>query len=602
MFLLATLATAALGAPDSLAVTAAGDIYRVDSGAAAVTLVNSIGLPMHCLARADDGRMLTLADTGGGVARLLEIDPLDGSASMLAPLNLGGVARGASFDADGSLFLLLRPVVGGADRLAKLDLTTLALSDIGSTGQFTLEDLCVAPEGRIYAWDSGPSGANGVGLVELSRTNGELFDISPAGGSSDVLALAVDEVGELRGANFKLYSIDRASGVDQPISASTQISIEGFQYLSSMSRIDGALALERTGGLKRVNVSTGAVGPVFATISGSPVAASFRPTGTEPGEYLVLRDVGASTELLRVDPSTGAATSLVAYALDDVLGAYFYPLYMDTLFVLVDGGPGQPDVRHAIQMSTLTLGPGAPIAGFEDVVGASFDFSLRAIGWDRVRGFFNFGINTLVVPEDLNLGPAALSNITALRHDPHGRLFASDGALQRLSVSTESAAPVGSAALGDLVSLDFLTLPTFPRPVTYCTGSLNSAGCGSQMSTAGPIHPSASEPSGFQLLGLSQLANKQGLLFYGLNGRHAAPFSSGFLCVKPPLRRTGLLDSGGTGGCTGRFVFDFNVWAASGADPALTTGVKVNAQFWSRDPAAPSTTNVTNAMEFFLAP
>lgn len=602
MLLTCALLCAATSAPDSLAVTAAGEIYRIDSATAAATLLSAIGLPTHCLARANDGRMWTLADTGGGVSRLLEVDPLDGSTSMLAPLNLGGVARGASFDADGSLFLLLRPVGGGSDRLAKLDLTTLTLSDIGSTGLSTLEDLCVAPEGRIYAWDSGTGGANGAGLVELSRTNGEVFDIAPAGGSSDVLALAVDEVGDLRGANVKLYSIDRASGVDQPISASTQISIEGFQYLSSMSRLDGALALERTGGLKRVNTSTGAVGPVFATLSGSVVAASFRPTGTAQGEYLVLRDLGSTTELLRVDPSTGAATSLAVYALDDVLGAYFYPLHTNTLFVLVDGGPGQSDVRHAIQMSTLTLGPGAPITGFENVVGASFDFSLRPIGWDSVRGFFNFGINPVVVPEDLNLGAAALSNITALRHDPHGRLFASDGALQRLSVSTESAAPVGSAALGDLVSLDFLTLPTFPRPVTYCTGSLNSAGCGSQMSTGGPLHPSASERSGFLLLGLNQVAQKQGLLFYGVNGRNSVPFSSGFLCVAPPLRRTAIVNSGGTTGCTGQLSTDFNAWVASGADPALTAGAKVNCQFWSRDPAAPSSTNVTNGVEFYLAP
>jgi hypothetical protein len=189
-----------------------------------------------------------------------------------------------------------------------------------------------------------------------------------------------------------------------------------------------------------------------------------------------------------------------------------------------------------------------------------------------------------------------------LRHDPQGRLFASDGALLRLGVLNESAAPVGAAALGDLVGLDFLTLPRLPRPATYCTSSTNSGGCISQVSTSGPLHPSASEPAGFEIVGLAQLAQKQGILFYGLSGRNGAPFSGGFLCVAPPLRRTGLLNSGGTTGCTGRFTLDFNAWTASGADPALVAGVKVNAQFWSRDPAAPSTTNVTNGLEFFLAP
>jgi hypothetical protein len=596
------VALSALVNYDALAVTAAGDVYRVDSNSAAVTLLNSTGNPMHCLARMNDGRMVSVADLGGGSARVLEIDVVSGSTSTFATLNLGGVVRGASFDANGALFVLVRPTAGGSDRLGRIDLTNFTFTDIGATGLATLEDLCVAPEGRIYAWDSGPGGANGVGLVELSRANGAALDLAPAGGSSDVLALAIDEVGELRGANFKLYSIDRASGVDLPIAPNTQISIEGFQYFAGMSRIDGALALERTGGLKRVNTTTGAVGPVFATLGGSPVAASFRPTGTEPGEYLVLRDLGSTTELLRVNPSTGAATSLATYTLDDVLAAYFYPLNTNSLFLLADGGPGQPDVRHAIQMDTLVLEPAVQITGFEDIGGASFDFSLRAIGWDRTRGFFNFGISPVVVPLDLNPGPAALANLATLRHDPQGRLFSSNGALQRLSVSTESAAPVGSASLGDLVSLDFLTLPTLPRPVGYCSASTNSANCTSQMSTAGPIHPSASESSGFLLLGLNQIAQKQGLLFYGINGRNAVPFSSGFLCVAPPLRRTGLVNSGGTTGCTGRFTTDFNAWVASGADPALTAGVKVNSQFWGRDPAAPSTTSVTNGTEFFLAP
>lgn len=594
--------TASVCAPDVLAVTGAGDIYRVDSSNGVASMVNSTTLPMRCLARGSDGRMWTLADTGGGVSRLLEIDAQSGGTSTMASIHLSGVAHGASFDADGMLYVLVRPLGGGADRLARIDMNSFALTDIGSTGLFTLEDLCIAPEGRIYAWDSGPGGSNGVGLVELSRSNGEIFDVAPAGGSSDVLALAIDEGGELRGANFKLYAIDRASGVDQATSPNTQVSIEGFQFLAGMSHLDGALALERTGGLKRVNTSTGTVGPVFATVSGSPVAASFRPTSTQAGEYLVLRDLGTTTELLQVNPSTGAATSLAVFDVDGVLGAYFYPLYMDTLFVLVDGGPGQPDVRHAIQMSTLTLGSAFPITGFEDVVGASFDFSLRPIGWDSVRGFFNFGINPAVVPQDLTPGDTALSNLATLRHDPHGRLFTSNGSLQRVGVMNESVAPIGSSSLGDLVALDFLSLPTFPRPSTYCTVTTNSGGCLSQMSTSGPIHPSASEPSGFDLLGLFQLPNKQGLLFYGLNGRHSAPFGGGFLCVKGPLRRTGLLNSGGTTGCTGRFTFDFNAWVASGADPALGPGVKVDAQFWSRDPGAPSTTNVTNALEFFLAP
>ncbi len=603
MLIACSLLSLATVAYDGLAVTAAGDIYQLDSSSADVALLNSTGLPMHCLARANDGRMWSFADVGGGFARLIQIDSLSGGTSTFTSLDLGGVARGASFDADGALFVLVRPLGGGADRLARLDMTTLALSDIGSTGLASLEDLCIAPEGRVYAWDSGPGGLNGAGLVELSRVTGVAVDIAPAGGSSDVLALAVDEVGELRGANLKLYSIERSTGVDQPISVATPISIEGFQYFAGMSRIDGALALESAGDLRRINTTTGAAGPVFATLSGNLVATTFFPTSSVLGDYLVFRDLGATTEVLRVDPSTGAATSLAAIALDEVRAAYYYPFPGGSeLWVVTDGGPGQPDRRRKLGYPSLLLLPEIQLAGFEDVVSVSVDFSRRHFGFDRARGFFRVDLTLLSMPEDITPGPTLLSGITTLRHDPQGRLFGAGSALQRVAVLAESASPVGSASLNNVIGLDFFAVAQLPAPTTYCTGSTNSLGCNTRLVGAGVMHPSASEPSGFELQGLDVLSGKQGLLFYGLSGRTLASFSSGFLCVKSPLRRTGVQNSGGTGACTGSFALDFNARIASGVDPALAAGVKVNCQYWSRDPAAASTTHITNGYEFYIAP
>jgi len=596
------LAFAAVAAADSLAVTAAGDIYSLDSTTGAAALLNSTGLPMHCLARRGDGRMWTLADVGGGFARLVEIDPVSGGTSTLLQLDLGGVARGAGIDSDGSIFVLVRPAAGGPDVLGRIDGTTLLFSSLGSTGLSTLEDLCVAPEGRIYAWDSGPGGSGGLGLVELDRQFGSAADISAQPGSSDVLALAVDEVGELRGANAKVYSIDRSTGVDSPTTPNTQISIEGFQFLAGMSRTDGALALERTGGLKRVNTTTGAVGPTFGSLSGEFVGATYRHTLPQMGEYLVLRDAGSTTELLRVDPSTGAPTSLGFVNVDNVLAFYFVQSGSNTLQVVTDGGPGQDDLRHVLSVPSLFITPGFPLTGFTEVESVAVDASLRYVGWDSARGFFRFAHTFASVPEDIASGAAQLSNLSVIARDPEGRLLGSNGGLQRFFVMAEGATPIGSASLGDLAAFTFTAQPQIQIPTTYCSASTNSAGCTSGMITGGPVGPSASEPSGFELIAVSQLADKQGLLFYGVNGRVATPFSSGFLCVKSPLRRSGLLQSGGSGGCTGRFAFDFNQRIASGVDPALVAGVRVNSQFWSRDPAAASTTNVTNAVEFVIAP
>jgi hypothetical protein len=47
---------------------------------------------------------------------------------------------------------------------------------------------------------------------------------------------------------------------------------------------------------------------------------------------------------------------------------------------------------------------------------------------------------------------------------------------------------------------------------------------------------------------------------------------------------------------------DFNAWIASGADPALISGVEVWAQFYSRDPgfAPPNNVNLTEALDFVI--
>jgi hypothetical protein len=60
------------------------------------------------------------------------------------------------------------------------------------------------------------------------------------------------------------------------------------------------------------------------------------------------------------------------------------------------------------------------------------------------------------------------------------------------------------------------------------------------------------------------LNNKNGLLFYGSNGRNALPFQGGTLCVKTPVRRTPAVNSGGNpppNDCTGNFSLDMNSFA-----------------------------------------
>jgi hypothetical protein len=141
--------------------------------------------------------------------------------------------------------------------------------------------------------------------------------------------------------------------------------------------------------------------------------------------------------------------------------------------------------------------------------------------------------------------------------------------------------------------------PTFG---TYCTAKTNSQGCVPQISIASA--PSVLSAAPCLVTATSILDNKSGLFVYCLAGPIASPFQGGLLCVMPPLRRTPLQTSGGSGGCDGVFNFDFRAWMSTGFDTTLVAGARVWGQFWSRDPgfAPPNNTNLTDAAYFLICP
>lgn len=56
--------------------------------------------------------------------------------------------------------------------------------------------------------------------------------------------------------------------------------------------------------------------------------------------------------------------------------------------------------------------------------------------------------------------------------------------------------------------------------------------------------------------------------------------------------------------CTGTYHVDFSAWIPLSADPLLSAGARVNAQFYSRDNGflSPDNIGLTNALEFTLVP
>jgi hypothetical protein len=145
---------------------------------------------------------------------------------------------------------------------------------------------------------------------------------------------------------------------------------------------------------------------------------------------------------------------------------------------------------------------------------------------------------------------------------------------------------------------------------TYCTAGTSLSGCIPTIQGVGV--PSATAASGFNINLLGSEGNKQGLMFYGINGQLTGgapwgPGSSSTLCVKAPTQRTPLQPlSGSIGNCDANYGIDWNAYMA--ATPGAVgnpraIGVSFDAQYWYRDnTAAIKSTSLSDALHFTLAP
>ncbi|MCC7009750.1 MAG: hypothetical protein IT184_13155 [Acidobacteria bacterium] len=157
-----------------------------------------------------------------------------------------------------------------------------------------------------------------------------------------------------------------------------------------------------------------------------------------------------------------------------------------------------------------------------------------------------------------------------------------------------------------IVSYD---IPYTSTPTSYCTAGTTTAGCTAQIGATGT--PSISAASGFTLAVNGVEGQRTGLIFYGTDnsGFTPAPWSassSSFLCVKPPTQRTPSQTSGGTtGACDGSFTLDWLAFLAthpSALGQPFQAGTTVYAQAWFRDPPAPKTTNLSDALQLVTLP
>jgi subtilisin-like proprotein convertase family protein len=265
----------------------------------------------------------------------------------------------------------------------------------------------------------------------------------------------------------------------------------------------------------------------------------------------------------------------------------------DLQVVLTDPTGGMHNVLHRFGFTTAGFGSGCDLNGaysFYQSAGLSLPATCPGSGdvlpGDYLQNFGTWNSGDLgIFNTPLSAIPIANGNWT-------------------LTVYDWAAGDVG--ALADW-QLCFDSGPS--GPTTYCTAGTTTNGCNAAIT--GTAQPSASLANPCVLNVANVEGQKQGLIFYGVNNSGFTPSSWGtgstsFLCVKSPNQRTGTQTSGGTaGGCAGSFTLDWNAYQAANpgalGNPFLT-GSKVYAQAWFRDPPAPKTTNLSDALEMTVQP
>ena len=143
----------------------------------------------------------------------------------------------------------------------------------------------------------------------------------------------------------------------------------------------------------------------------------------------------------------------------------------------------------------------------------------------------------------------------------------------------------------------------------YCSAGTSASGCQALINGSGT--PSATATSGFVLAAIHVEGAKDGLFFYGTNGRQANPWYNGtsYVCVVPPRLRGGLLTAVGStvGLCDGTLAQDLNArWCPTCPNPSHNpgAGAVMQAQLWYRDPQNTSsgTSSMSDAVEFTVGP
>jgi hypothetical protein len=358
--------------------------------------------------------------------------------------------------------------------------------------------------------------------------------------------------------------------------------------------------------LCRIDPATGVLTPIGPLGSGYAFGdLAYDPTtGTMYMTDGWGQGIGSSSSLYTIDLTTGLATIVGSMGVSNVFGLVYDP-QTDKLYG--SSATFAPLAVYEIDRATGAasyLGDSGQELDGLTFVGSTGEIAGLSAGqgsiWSVDR---NTGSATLLAP-----GGGFVNNCGIAWSHSSNRVYAIDwsGKLYAYDVGSGWSRTLVRSGLPPC---DGLASVVCSPPAAYCTAGTTTNGCVPSIASSGM--PRAGLASGFVITATGIEGQRTGMLFYGIDNSGFTPSpwavgSSSFLCVKAPTQRTTTQATGGSAGaCDGSLTLDWLAYMA--ANPGalgspLSAGQAYDAQVWFRDPPAPKTTNLTNAIEWVVCP
>jgi len=453
--------------------------------------------------------------------------------------------------------------------------------------------------------------------------------------SYSALCASIDAFGWANEEHLSVFSVSNGAFVTSPENAKNVLAVSSTENGANADQICFGGLGPTSDGRRRPEL----MAPGCGVVSAAPGTCA---TGTLNGTSMATAAIGGAATLAREYFLDGFYPSGRANAADG-----FVPSGALLKAVLVSCGedvtsaPGYPSMREG--WGRVNLDKALHFVGDESKLFATELRHAAGLGTGATTSWSVY-VQSSALPFEVTLAfmdaPGSVNAAIAVVNDLDLEVLAPSGALYLGNVFASGASTIGGAAdplnnvervvvrqpeLGAwTIRVRGANVPQGPQglglcatgdiatggsssPTRYCVSGQTTNFCAPRLHTSGVARAGAS--GGFTLAASGVEGQRQGIVFYGTNGRASARWtfqSSSFWCVRPPVQRMTALPSGGTlGGCDGLFFIDWSAWVSArpwALGAPFGPGAPVQAQAWFRDPQAPGQGNLTDAVEFVVQP